>query len=182
MHQHARKGDGRGGGHGIADARPAIPAGRAGPVGTQWQRNDARVFLRPHLGRTGWHPPVRVQRLVHGYAECHDTDVHGYFGQRGACPVQPLVRLRHGHGDRRHCLRLGDRTVDGRGTFAAAAHAALPQGTDGHRLDRGIRHETAQDLLHRQPRHHAAYTLHRGGLHLLHGGLRPAWKTRCCWP
>ncbi len=50
MHQHARRGDGRGGGHGIADARPAIPAGRAGPVGTERQRNDARTFLRPHPG------------------------------------------------------------------------------------------------------------------------------------
>ena len=49
----------------------------------------------------------------------------------------------------------------------------LPQGADGHRLGRGIRHETAQNLLHRQPRHHAAYALHRGGLHLLHGGFGP---------
>ena len=42
----------------------------------------------------------------------------------------------------------------------------------GHRLV-GARHETAQNLLHRQPRHHAAYALHRGGLPL-HGGVGTA--------
>ena len=177
MHQHAGPGAARGRRDGPADVAAAIPAGRTGAVGTQRQRHDARVLLRPHLGRAGGNSAVRLQRLVYGNAERADTDVHGHHGQRGPCAVQSLVRIRTGHGDRRHRLRLGNRAVDGRGPLRPAALRMLPQDTDRNRLGGGGEPETAQDLLHRKPRHHAAHVLHRGRLHLLHGGVGPHGRT-----
>ena len=100
--------------------------------------------------------------------------MHGRHGECHPQPLQPVVRLRHGYGHRRHRLRLGHRPVERRGTGLGAARGQIPPRREAHRLVAGHRPPPAEDLLHHQPRHHPAHVLHRGGLHLLHRIIGPA--------
>ena len=181
VHQHAGPRAVGVGGDGCADDPAPIPRGRTGPLGHERQRNDPRLLLRPHLGRAGGHRALRVQRLVHGDAERHIPHADGRHGQHRAHPLQPLVRLRDGYGHRGHRLRLGDRPMDRRGALGAAARRQIPSDPHRDRLVGGAGPQTAEDVLHHQPRHHPAHVLHRRGLHLLHRGVGTHGRPRC-WP
>ena len=84
-----------------ADGTAAVSRRRDGTLGHARQRNDPRILLRPHLGRTGRNHALRIQRLVHRHAERPVPDVHGHHREHHPHALQPLVRLRHG--ERQDC-------------------------------------------------------------------------------
>ncbi len=114
MHPHAGPLAERFGRHGPRRPPVATPPGRVRPADHERKPDRQRLLLRPHLGRAGGYSALRLQRLVYRHAERPDPHADRHHGQRDPHPLQPLVRLRLRHGNRRHRLRIGRGTDHGR--------------------------------------------------------------------